>query len=445
MGYYFPSSSGSVQTFADYIISKNGSTYVSVNASGSTISSSAAFHTVLNATINALTSGGKIFIKTGAYTVTSSILGGSKNNIEIELARKAVLTLSNNADTHMFYLDTVSNWWIHGGEIDGNEANQTTPGGAANTNSYGIYLLKCTNMKISDMLIHDFCRAGAKTEGSGGTYCVDTYIQGCYFYDNNWCGYLPDTYTQGAIVQGCRFTGGGEGGVAGGTTSPIKDITVDGCTQHDINGSNGPANYNIGIYFEVGTGIKIVNNHIWNCKCGILITSTGEEYNVIANNNIHDCTGTGENSCIICRSDKTTITGNVCNQADTFNYAIVVGSSTSNTGDYCVVANNSIFGSTNCHGILLARVVNCVVANNVIFVLGNAIVIDNSGNYNSIHGNRVVGSAMGLNINAAAITRTWVDSNDFDGCTDAAADSGTNTRYGSNVDHAGAIVIAGMP
>lgn len=447
MGYYFPSSSGSVQAMADYVITKVGSNYISKNAVGSTVSSAAAFHTVLNATINLCTSGGKIFISTGVYTVTASIVGGSKDNIEIELARKAVLTLGNNADTHVFYLDAVEHWWIHGGEINGNEANQTTPGGAANTNSYGFFLNDTNDIKISDMYIHECCRAGIKTQGTGGgTYAVDTLISNCNISDCNWSGVLPDTNTKGMIVIGCLFVGDGEGGVAGGTVSPIWDVTVDSCTCHDMVGGKAPVGYEAGIYIEAGSQIKVVNNHCFNCKVGIFVTADGDYRNIIANNTVHDCSGNAECPGILIKSPQTIISGNSVTEGVAYKPLLLAGSGSDHFGSECVITGNFLYSATaNVHGLQVVRSDNVIVANNLINVTNKAIMImTNSSNCN-ITANRVITAALGLEIDNANCIRNWVDSNNFDGTTNAATDAGTNTRYGSNVDHAGAIVIAGMP
>jgi nitrous oxidase accessory protein NosD len=101
--------------------------------------------------------------------------------------------------------------------------------------------------------------------------------------------------------------------------------------------------------------------------------------------------------------------------------------------------------TANVHGIQVVRSDNVIVANNVINVTNKAIMIMTNSSYCNVHGNRVQAAALGLEIDAAACTRNWIDSNNFDGCTDACTDTGTNTRFGSNIDHAGAIVIAGAP
>lgn len=447
MGYYFPSSSGSVEKIADYYITVDSGIYTAINRAGSTISSGSNFSTVINAVITLMTSGGKIYMAPGAYSLATSITGHANNDIEIELATKAVITLAATADTHVFYLDSVSNWWIHGGEINGNEANQTTPGGAANTNSYGIYLYRTTNMKISDMYIHECCRAGIKTEGSAvPVYCTDTLIVDCNISDCNWSGVLPDSYTKGMIVRGCLFTGDGEGGVGGGTVSPIRDILVDGCTQHDMDGSKAPVGYEAGIYIEAGTHIKVTNNHCFNCQIGIFVTADGDEENIIANNTVRDCTGGSECPGILVKSAKTVITGNNVEVTSAFQPAILAGSGTDHLGSECVITNNYVKGTgANTHGIQVVRSDNVVVANNVINVTNKGIMIMTNSSYCNVTGNRVITAALGLHIDNAACTRNWVDSNNFDGCTDAATDTGTNTRFGSNVDHAGAIVTGSVP
>lgn len=443
MGQTFPTS----QPFAEYIISVKGSRYTATSKAGLTVASGTSFHTVLNAVIALLTSGGKIYITQGSYALTASIVDGGMNDIEIELARKAIITLSAAADTHGFYLDSVSGWWIHGGELDGNEANQTTPGGAANTNSYGIYLYRTSNMKISDMYIHEWCRAGIKTEGSNvPVWCMDTLIVDCNISDCNWSGVLPDTYTQGMIVRGCLFTGDGEGGVGGGTVSPIHDILVDGCTQHDMDGSKAPVGYEAGIYIEAGTHIKVTNNHCFNCKVGIFITADGDYQNIIANNTVRDCTGNAECPGILVKSPKTVIIGNNVQVDVAFKPAILAGSGSDHYGSECIISGNYIYsGTANVHGIQVVRSDNVIVADNVINVTNKAIMImTNSSNCNVV-GNRVITAALGLEIDNANCVRNWIDSNNFDGTTNAATDAGTNTRYGSNVDHAGAIVTGGMP
>jgi parallel beta-helix repeat protein len=431
---------------SDYIIYKSGTTILSLKVStGTIVSQGTNATTVINATIAACSGGECIYFRPGAYTIVTSIVGASKNNIELWLSRNTIFTLQASADTHMFYLDTVSGWWIHGGELNGNEANMTTPGGAANTNSYGIYLYRTTNMKISDMYIHEWCRAGIKTEGNAGVYAIDTMIVNCNISDCNWAGVLPDTYSKGVIIRGCLFTGDGEGGVAGGTVSPIYDILVDGCTQHDMNGAKAPVGYEAGIYIEAGTQIKVVNNHCFNCKVGIFVTADGDIENIIANNTVHDCTGNAECTGILVKSPKTVITGNNVDVTATFKPAILAGSGSDHFGSECVVSNNYIYGTTNCHGIQIVRSDNVIVAHNIINVAGKGIMLMTNTSNSNVLGNRILVSSVGIEIDAAACTRNWIDSNNMDGCTDAMTDAGTNTRYGSNIDQTGAIVIAGMP
>jgi parallel beta-helix repeat protein len=345
------------------------------------------------------------------------------------------------------YLDTVGHWWIHGGEIDGNEANQTTPGGAANTNSYGFFLNDTNDIKITDMYIHECCRAGIKTQGTGGgTYAVDTFIAHCNISDCNWSGVLPDTNTKGMIVLGCLFVGDGEGGVAGGTVSPIWDITVDSCTCHDMVGGKAPVGYEAGIYIEAGSQIKVVNNHCFNCKVGIFVTADGDYQNIVANNTVHDCTGNAECPGILVKSPQTIISGNNVVVGVAFKPLILAGSGADHYGSECIIIGNSLFNATaNVHGIQVVRSDNAIVANNVIRVPNKGIMVMTNSSYCNITGNRVIGAAMGIELDNAACTRNWVDSNNFDGCTDACTDTGTNTRFGSNIDHAGAIVIAGAP
>lgn len=446
MGYYFPSASRNTQTFADYFVRVSGGVYTAVNQQGSTIATGTVFSTVLNAVIAACTAPAKIYISAGTYTVTTSIVDGGIDNIELELAPGAKLFLGNNADTHVISLTDCENWYIHGGEIDGNKTNQTTPGGAANTNSYGISLYQTNNVRIKDMYIHDCCRAGIHTYGNVTTQCTDTLIVDCNISDNNWSGYLPDQYTYGCIVRGCLFTGDGEGGIGGGTASPLQDITIDSCTQHDMNGAGAPVGYEAGIYIEAGTRWKVVNNHIYNCKVGIFVTADGDHSNVIANNTIHDCSGNSECPGILCKSYRTIIANNQVNHAVAFKPGILVGSGTDHFGSEDIIIGNVVIGSTNSNGIQVVRSDNVIVANN--FIAGGTNkgiqLMTNSSNCN-VHGNRIKDAATGIDVDNANCLRNFFDGNNMDGCTDAMTDSGTNTRWGDNLNQAGAVVSNALP
>lgn len=446
MGYFFPSSSGAVQAPADYFIKVVGSNYIAINKAGSTVASGSVFSTVINAVIALCTTASKIFISKGSYALTTSIVDGGINDLELELAQGAIITLSAGADTHMIHLTSCSNWWIHGGELNGNEANQTTRGGAANTNSYGIYLYKTNNIKITNMYIHECCRAGIKTEGDVTTQCTATLIHSCNISDCNWSGVLPDTYTYGISIVNCLFTGDGEGGVGGGTVDPIKDILVDGCTCHDMDGTYAPVGYEAGIYIEAGQYVKIVNNHCYNCMVGIFVTADGEYANVIANNTVHDCTGGTEGTGIICKSYRTIIANNNINHAGSFKPGILAGSGSDHFGSEDLIIGNIIIGSTNSHGIQLARSDNAMIANNVILGgTGKGIMLTTNSSNNNVTGNRISNSATGIEIDNANCVRNFVSDNNMDGCTDAMTDTGTNTRYGYNLNQAGTVVEGSMP
>jgi len=114
---------------ASYIIGIDGSDYYTVDYLGQvTRYPSASYNaaTVINNAIAALTSGGRIFIKSGSYSISTSLIDNGVSGIEIYgEGHSTVLTLATGVNDPIIHLTTVNDWTIRDMKLDGNEANQT--------------------------------------------------------------------------------------------------------------------------------------------------------------------------------------------------------------------------------------------------------------------------------------------------------------------------------
>lgn len=105
-------------------------------------------NTVIQAAIDALTGGGKIFIKAGTYTLSSTISLVSNIGIIGEGITATKLKVEDNANlTSLFYLDGLENVYLAHFEINGNKANQN--------DGVGIWLQNCKHCCLEHLYIHD--------------------------------------------------------------------------------------------------------------------------------------------------------------------------------------------------------------------------------------------------------------------------------------------------
>jgi len=111
--------------------------------------------TVIQSAIDALTSGGKIFIKTGTYVLKNYLV--LKSNLHLELEQNAILRLADAKDLTMLYGSGISNFTLSGGIIDGNSANQTPPPSSpwSHLEGHGLYLLNSSKVTIRNVEFRD--------------------------------------------------------------------------------------------------------------------------------------------------------------------------------------------------------------------------------------------------------------------------------------------------
>jgi parallel beta-helix repeat protein len=152
------SSSVSINSTAEYIISTDGTNvYAQNGTTGTVVFSGTNAATVIDSAISTLTNGGKVFIKAGTYTLTNygsgqigsngfgyyAVSNMGNNNIELYGEGPAtILQISASAPQNMtaiyFNGTGLSNFIIHDLKIDGNRANRA--GYSTSGNENGVFI-----------------------------------------------------------------------------------------------------------------------------------------------------------------------------------------------------------------------------------------------------------------------------------------------------------------
>lgn len=142
-----------VYTPASYIIFKSGGKIYAKNGSSGEIEYSGVdAGEVIQNVIDKLTTGGRIFVRTGEYTINTTITLPSDTFLEGE-SHSVVLKVGDNSNVNVIEnankTSGNSNIIIANIEINGNSANQTA-------NIKGIYFENVINGEIRDCIIYDF-------------------------------------------------------------------------------------------------------------------------------------------------------------------------------------------------------------------------------------------------------------------------------------------------
>jgi parallel beta-helix repeat protein len=217
---------------ASYIIWKDGSTYYAKNGhTGQIDYSGSDASTVIQTTINALTSGGEIFIKSGEYQAQLNLV--DKQNIIIrgeggdyEQSRGTIIKAPDNLNDHLV-------------KIDG-------------TNMYGFRV---------DIIIKDLTLVGNSAHQTSGNL-------------------IDINHAYGVKIINCQFRDAKDYAIRGGATNSAEQITIDSC----FIGSGG-------IYLASGSGWYIHDNEIavGSTKNGITVYSSSSQVNTIEGNTIYLC------------------------------------------------------------------------------------------------------------------------------------------------------------
>lgn len=223
---------------ASYVVWKDGTTYrAECLLKGGTDYSGTDATTVIQAAIDALTSGGKIFLRAGEYVLSSvrpvtgvtyktALLIESDGISIVGEGKKTVLKLGNNMNANVIDIEkaatSVYDVLIADLAIDGNKANQTDT--EIDGDLCGIRGHAFQRSSFQNLRIHD-----CKREGLYVTNCQLNYYGEIQCDHNDRAGFAWDSeaWSEGINIRG--LTNGREGiHICGGATREIAWVTMLG-------------------------------------------------------------------------------------------------------------------------------------------------------------------------------------------------------------------------
>lgn len=351
---------------ADYIIYKDGDVTIAVNGNtGKEDSRNTDAQTVIQYAIDALTSGGLIFIKQGSYDIADNI----SLDDYITLSGEGYSTILNMTAAKGVKAVSKTEVIVENLRIDGNRA--IVGGGAINLQGIG-----CTKCVFRNVFSHD---AGADGIGfwQASTYCIVTE---CYTWDNGTNGlFIEGTGAGDSLkcgVVNCVSIDDGQTAGDGIRITESDDCLAEGNTLvgssrsgiilNNTNKTIVTGNY---IYNPTQGGIALGNsissvcngNIVDTCGAGYDAISVSGDGNVISNNNVLNSSGSGilTDSNSLCQIIGNRITGSGTN-------GIYVRIATD-----IIVEGNTVYENEQ-KGINIYRSQHCTISNNIVKNNSNA-------------------------------------------------------------------------
>lgn len=272
------------RTYSFLVNESSGTYYAHYGDNGTVAFSGDNCSNIANWAIGNSSDGDTLIFKNGDYPISASITDHGKNDIELWLFRGAILTAVEDLNDNVIRLDSVSGWWIHGGEIDGNKTGQS--GG---TRVNGIDMEACSWIEISDMYVHD-----CKIYGISSEYNTDNWkAYNLRLENNGWNGIEAGNGDEYVEFYSLDVTGSSDVGIATyGTYVEIHDFKV-----WDINGIDGSNNSSWGVGVEKGDYVKVYDGIITTCDYGIGVYHDTATFHHVDIDNIQfiDCPEMGIN------------------------------------------------------------------------------------------------------------------------------------------------------
>jgi hypothetical protein len=284
MGLNGSSVSGSGVGDYRFMVDYNGSFYRLISGfDGSIVSASASPLTVLQSSLNGLTSG-RVWKETvvwkGDFVVSSTIFVPSYTRIVLEgrlkLGDASDVSIISNAN-----VTTGGNTAIElcGGFYDGNKANQV------GETCSSLYFANCSDLKITGVTSYGSERYGVRV-GSGQLAAVNdgnsfVVLSDCVFFNNSWDDVVLSC---AGVVKGCSFYPS----VSSNFLSLVcaKGVTVSG---NFFYGQQNGAGY--GFACEYGcSNNTVMGNSFFNCSFGVNLSTHFESSNVVSGN-VMSCFG----------------------------------------------------------------------------------------------------------------------------------------------------------
>jgi hypothetical protein len=281
--------------------------------------------TVIQSAINALTNGGRIFIKTGLYLIYSPI--ELKSNVDIYgEGWSTILKLADNRPNSIpeNWVDHCVLWHESGAienitikdlQIDGNKANQAF--GNINHGIACIYIgntEESQNVKIINCYVHDHLQFGI--EFDYGPY---------HDYKVLYCKVINNNYNDISFICGnnevylCEAIGNTVGGNTGDMgiavyswgSGSIHHINIVDNVVLTMTGAGSSGEYHCGIRLETGAQYCLVQgNIIYNNKIGIQTHPNSLGYHTIVDNVIYLRDFSGELRGILIEDDYSQVRNN---------------------------------------------------------------------------------------------------------------------------------------
>ncbi|MGD0424207.1 MAG: right-handed parallel beta-helix repeat-containing protein [Candidatus Bathyarchaeia archaeon] len=369
----------SIQIFSDGTY-----TYMQGCSTGALLFNSTLAANVIDDAIGNLTAGGKLFIKAGTYTFTTTPINMGSGNVaavgttsvsNIELfgeGNSTILSAGVNMNGMVIGVHGGGGWYIHDLQINGNRVSQSASGtGTPQLN--GIYLALSNNDVVERCYVHDNKGVGIAV---GGT---SERILNNYIANNNANGIIlnsgSDYVIQDNIVNGASDVGISISGLSSG---PVSNVI---CTENIV------SNINLGISpWGGGSGI------------GITVGDQGYGVNVtISLNRIYETTNAIESAPLLSpfygNDEHVLISGNQIHSASSH------GIHAESTTDLSILGN--VIDYVANYGIWTSMITGLSIKDNTItnitFATGTGIYIGSSlTEYATVSGNLVIGAYYGI-------------------------------------------------
>jgi len=268
---------------ASYIIGIDGTTYYAINCKTGIVEFSDTIATsVIQSAVNALTNGGKIFIKEGTYSISTTIVTKPYVSIVGAGYNATILKLVDGANCNLIEGSTIPvvtrrlGIYIGHLSLNGNKANQTAT-------SHGIFLHSYRNSRFEFIRIDDFNGTGFYQYGTTDTFQfvmhqIMSYgnaehgfrmtgsnnpMEWCFGNTNTQRGIFLESGYQNALIK-CSGENNGDIGII--TSLSHHDEFYSCCAYN--NGDDG-----LEIYGSYGN-VVIGGIYAGNAESGIRVVST---------------------------------------------------------------------------------------------------------------------------------------------------------------------------
>lgn len=333
--------------------------------------------TVIRSAIGALKNGGLIVIRTGTYTIGTSITDSGADGIEIRGEGKSstILKLAANVNAHLIHVSDVSNWVIRDLKLDGNRTNQSYADIAC------VRLQAVTNCKVLDCEVINGESHGIQTSG----ICDNIEVAGNRVDGNGSNGITIEggVGLSNIVVANNVVSGSSDVGIS----CYANHCTIIGNVIHDIDKTNSyyGLNGNHGIACEGyphngqrAGDVTVTGNTVYNCPGNGITCTSGNNTLKLQNITITSNTiKTVGNGISVEKTLGATITGN---QISTTSKAGIV---TYPTAAQIVIADNqldNIGTDARGHGISVVATATVVSSNRILTHSSSGINLQSSNN-----------------------------------------------------------------